>query len=76
MRGLVDFDRIEEMLTRAAGDITHIRAPHITPLSAPLLMEIGKVPIKGQAREQLMGDAAEDLMREAGLAKSGAKGQS
>ncbi len=70
MRGLVDFDRIEEMLTRAAGDITHIRAPHITPLSAPLLMEIGKVPIKGQAREHLMAEEAEALMLAAGLAQS------
>lgn len=68
MHGLVDFDRIEEMLTRAAGQITHIRAPHITPLSAPLLMEVGKVPIRGQAREDLMSDAARSLMTEAGLA--------
>lgn len=70
MRGLVDFERIEEMLARAEGAHTHIRAPHITPLSAPLLMEVGKVPIKGQAREQLMADAAEAMMREAGLAQA------
>ncbi|RMF40341.1 MAG: ligase-associated DNA damage response DEXH box helicase, partial [Alphaproteobacteria bacterium] len=43
LRGLVDFDRIEEMLARIGG-VDHVRAPHVTPLAAPLMMEMGKVP--------------------------------
>ncbi|MDF2233357.1 ligase-associated DNA damage response DEXH box helicase [Albimonas sp. CAU 1670] len=67
MRGLVDFDRIEEMLTRAAGRIRHVRAEGVTPLAAPLLLEVGKVPIKGEGSERLVEGEAAALMAEAGL---------
>ncbi|HMQ92139.1 MAG TPA: ligase-associated DNA damage response DEXH box helicase [Amaricoccus sp.] len=67
-RGLVDFGRIEEMLTRVAGRIDVVRAPHVTPLAAPLLLEVGRVPIKGRAEARLVAGAAEALLAEAGLA--------
>lgn len=67
MRGLVDFGRIEEMLTRVQGRIDHVQAPHVTPLSAPMLLEVGKVPIHGAAQERSAANIAADLMREAGL---------
>jgi ATP-dependent Lhr-like helicase len=67
MRGLVDFGRVEEMLTRIKGRIDHIKAPHVTPLSAPMLLEIGKIPIKGAAVEKTAAIHAAELMREAGL---------
>jgi ATP-dependent Lhr-like helicase len=66
MHGLVDFDRIEEMLARTKS-IVHVRAPHVTPLAAPLLLEIGKVPIRGAAEERLLAEEARALMAEAGL---------
>ncbi|MEL6476864.1 MAG: ligase-associated DNA damage response DEXH box helicase [Pseudomonadota bacterium] len=57
--GLVDFGRIEEMLARSQGRLRHIRAPHVTPLAAPLLLEAGRVPIKGgQAESELINEAA------------------
>jgi ATP-dependent Lhr-like helicase len=67
-RGLVDFGRIEEMLARVAGRIDVLRAPHVTPLAAPLLLEVGRVPIRGQAEARLVAEAAEALLAEAGLA--------
>jgi ATP-dependent helicase Lhr and Lhr-like helicase len=48
-RGLVDFGRIETMLAEATR-IRHVRAPHVTPLAAPLLLEMGRVPIAGAGR--------------------------
>lgn len=65
--GLVDFDRIEEMLARVSGRIDAVSAPHVTPFAAPLLLEVGKVPIRGAAEVRLLTEAAEALMREAGL---------
>jgi len=67
-RGLVDFGRIEEMLARSAGRIDVVPAPHVTPLAAPLLLEVGRVPIKGKAEARLIDEAAEALLAEAGLA--------
>ena len=69
LSGLVDFGRIEEFLERTKGRIVHKQAPHITPLAAPLLLEMGKVPIEGKGREALLSIRAETLMAEAGLDK-------
>jgi len=66
-RGLVDFGRIEEMLTRVGDRIDLVHAPHVTPLAAPLLLEVGKVPIKGAGEEALIEKEAEALMKDAGL---------
>ena len=67
MRGLVDFGRVREMLERVGDRIDLIRLTRLTPFSAPLFLEMGRVPVEGMARERLMADAADALMREAGL---------
>ncbi|QOL81169.1 ligase-associated DNA damage response DEXH box helicase [Pseudooceanicola spongiae] len=67
MRGLVDFGRIEEMAARVAGRIDHLRLDRVSPLAAPLFMEIGKVPIEGEGSARLEAQEAERLMQEAGL---------
>ena len=68
MRGLVDFGRIEEMLARTAGRVDHISTARVTPLAAPLLLEVGKVPVMGRGRERLEEAEAAALMAQAGLA--------
>jgi ATP-dependent helicase Lhr and Lhr-like helicase len=67
MRGLVDFGRIEAMLARTAGRIDHVRAGHVTPLAAPLLLEAGRVPITASGAAELATAEAARLMAEAGL---------
>ena len=68
MRGLVDFGRIEAMLTRIGPRIDLIRLDRVTPLAAPLLLEPGKVPVQGAGRERLAEAQAQALLRAAGLA--------
>ncbi len=67
MRGLVDFARIEEMLARTHGRIDHVQAPHVTPFAAPLLLEVGKVPVRGSADARLLEAESDRLLQEAGL---------
>ncbi|MDX5383683.1 MAG: DNA ligase-associated DEXH box helicase, partial [Rhodobacterales bacterium] len=67
MRGLVDFGRLREMLERVGDRIDLLRLDRLTPFSAPLFLEAGRVPVEGQARERLMAEAADQLMREAWL---------
>ncbi|MCJ7873009.1 ligase-associated DNA damage response DEXH box helicase [Phaeobacter sp. J2-8] len=67
MRGLVDFARIREMAERVQGRIDLRRLDQVTPLAAPLLLEVGKVPIEGAGRERLLQQEAETLMTAAGL---------
>lgn len=67
MKGLIDFSRIEEMFKRVDDNIIHKNLPHVSPLAAPMLLEVGTIPIEGQARELLLKNEANSLMKEAGL---------
>ncbi|WP_171173549.1 ligase-associated DNA damage response DEXH box helicase [Ruegeria sp. HKCCD8929] len=67
MRGLVDFGRIEEMITRVGDRIDLMRLDRVSPLAAPLFLEVGKVPVKGAAEERLLAEESDRLLREAGL---------
>ncbi|WP_299748104.1 ligase-associated DNA damage response DEXH box helicase [uncultured Tateyamaria sp.] len=67
MRGLVDFGRIEEMCARIGNRIDLTEHDRVTPLAAPLMLEVGRVPIKGLAEEKLLAEEAERLMTTAGL---------
>ena len=67
MRGLVDFGRIEEMIERTKGRVDHVQLTHVSPLAAPMMLEMGRVPIAGEGRERLLADAAETLMHDSGL---------
>ena len=67
MKGLIDFNRIKEMFDRIDNNIKHIDLPHVSPLAAPMLLEMGTVPIEGKAKELILKNEASLLMKEAGL---------
>ncbi len=71
MRGLVDFGRIEEMVERVRDRIDLVRVDRVTPLAAPLLLEVGKVPVSGAGEERLLAEAASQLMQAARLSELG-----
>ncbi|WP_283177217.1 ligase-associated DNA damage response DEXH box helicase [Gemmobacter sp. 24YEA27] len=69
-RGLIDFDRIGDMLAR--NPHIELRAlPRVSPLAAPLLLEMGRVRLAGQGQLRLAEQTAQDLMAEAGLDRVG-----
>jgi ATP-dependent Lhr-like helicase len=70
LRGLADFGRIEEML-RTRAQIVHSMAPHVTPFAAPLMLEAGRIPIKGAGTARLLEEEAMRMMAEAGLTLEG-----
>lgn len=67
MRGLVDFGRIEALIERIEGRIDLMRLDRVSPLAAPLFLEVGKVPVKGAAEERLLAEESARLLQEAGL---------
>ncbi|TMM55238.1 ligase-associated DNA damage response DEXH box helicase [Sulfitobacter sabulilitoris] len=69
LRGLVDFGRIEEMARRVKGRIDHLRLRRVSPLSAPMFLEMGRVPVKGAAEERLLAEEAARLMEQSGLSQ-------
>jgi ATP-dependent Lhr-like helicase len=68
LRGLVDFGRIRLMLEQTRGRIDFITLKRVTPLAAPMFLEMGRIPIKGAAEERLLAAETAALMSAAGLA--------
>ena len=64
-RGLLDIERLGQMLSRIRHHIVHKPLHQISPLAVPVMLDIGKEPIFGEARESAMADAADELIREA-----------
>lgn len=63
--GLLDVARVAEMLKRIRGHIRLKRLDRVSPLAVPVLLDIGKVSVGGEADEALLSEAADDLIAEA-----------
>jgi len=63
--GLLDIQRLGDMLARIKGHITHRRLTRISPLAVPIMLEIGRETVAGEAQDFLLAEAAEDLIAEA-----------
>ena len=64
-QGLLDIKRLGEMLSRIRGRIIHKALDRVSPLAVPVMLEIGRETVYGEASEAVMAEAAEDLIREA-----------
>jgi ATP-dependent Lhr-like helicase len=63
--GLLDLRRLSDMLTRIRRHITHRELDHVSPLAVPVMLEIGREAVYGEASDELLAEAAEDLVKEA-----------
>ena len=63
--GLLDIGRLSDMLRRVQGRIVHRALDRISPLAVPVMLEIGKEPVYGEARDEALRMAAEELIQEA-----------
>ncbi|MGL5115166.1 MAG: DNA ligase-associated DEXH box helicase, partial [Beijerinckiaceae bacterium] len=63
--GLLDIGRLGEMLARIRGRIIHKGLLRPSPLSVPVLLEIGREWVYGEAADALLEEAAGELIAEA-----------
>ena len=64
--GLLDLARLADMLARVQGHIVHKDLERISPLAVPILLEIGREPVYGEAQDEILAEAAAMLAGEAG----------
>ncbi len=64
-QGLLDIQRLGAMLNRIKGHIQHRALERISPLAVPIMLEIGRETVAGEAHESILAEAAEDLLAEA-----------
>ena len=69
--GLIDVGRLAEFLSRAKHGIRHRRLDRVSPLAVPILLEVGKESVYGDAEAQLFDDLARDLIDDALDMKAG-----
>ena len=63
--GLLDVRRVSEMLARVKGRITHNPLDHVSPLAVPVMLEIGREMVYGEASDALLAEAEAELIKEA-----------
>ena len=63
--GLIDVGRLNQLLQRIRGRIRHIALSQVSPLAVPVMLEIGRESVPGEASEILLREAAEELIAEA-----------
>ncbi len=62
--GLLDIARLGDMLKRIRGRIRHKSLDRISPLAVPIMLEIGKESVVGQAQDAILEEAAGELVAE------------
>jgi len=63
--GLLDLRRLGDMLLRIKGRITFRELDRVSPLAVPVMLEIGREAVYGEASDELLAEAAEELVKEA-----------
>ena len=63
--GLLDIKRLGTMLSRVHGRIVHKPLERVSPLAVPVLLEIGREMVYGEASDVLLAEAEADLVKEA-----------
>jgi ATP-dependent Lhr-like helicase len=63
--GLLDIRRLGEMLSRVKGRIVHKPLDRVSPLAVPVMLEIGRETVYGEAADTLLAEAADELVKEA-----------
>ena len=63
--GLLDLRRLGDMLKRIESRITHRPLDRVSPLAVPVMLEIGRESVYGEAADELLAEAAEELVKEA-----------
>jgi ATP-dependent Lhr-like helicase len=63
--GLLDVRRLGDMLSRIKGRIVHKALDHISPLAVPVMLEIGREAVYGEAADHLLAEIEAELVQEA-----------
>jgi ATP-dependent Lhr-like helicase len=63
--GLLDVRRLADFLTDVQGKVRHHRLDKLSPLALPVMLEIGKEVVPGEADEAVLAAAAAELIEEA-----------
>lgn len=64
-KGLLDVRRLADALARVSGKVDHVALSRVSPLAVPVMLEIGREAVHGEAGDALLEEASGDLIAEA-----------
>jgi len=63
--GYLDLKRLSDLLARVRGRVNHAALARVSPLAVPVMLEIGKENVAGEANEAMLAEASDQLIAEA-----------
>ena len=63
--GLLDIRRLSDRLAKVAGRVDHMPLTRISPLAVPVMLEVGREAVFGEAGDAILEDASDALASEA-----------
>jgi ATP-dependent Lhr-like helicase len=63
--GMLDIHRLGKMLARIQNKVVHRPLDRVSPLAVPIMLEIGRETVYGEAADVLLSEAGDDLVRHA-----------
>ena len=63
--GYLDLARLSALLSRVRGRVRHQPLDRVSPLAVPVMLEINKDPVAGEAHEEMLKEASDALIAEA-----------
>jgi ATP-dependent Lhr-like helicase len=64
-KGYLDLARLQGLLSRTRGRLRHARLDRVSPLAVPVMLEINKEAIVGEAQEAMLKETSDALIAEA-----------
>ena len=65
--GLLDVQRVSDLLARIKHHIVHQDLDRISPLAVPVMLEIGRERVEGEARDAVLAEASEEALVRAAM---------
>ena len=62
--GFLDLARLSSLLARIKGRIRHAPLDRVSPLAVPVMLEINRTAVRGEAQEEMLREAAEAVIGE------------
>ncbi|MEM9170321.1 MAG: ligase-associated DNA damage response DEXH box helicase [Pseudomonadota bacterium] len=56
--GFLDIARLSALLSRVSGRVNHVQLDRVSPLAVPVMLEINRQQVAGEAQEAMLRDAA------------------
>ena len=65
--GLLDVQRVSDLLARIKHHIVHQGLAQISPLAVPVMLDIGRERVEGEARDAVLAEASEEALVRAAM---------